>query len=615
MKILRLLSFFFVINIFVLANAQKYCEPSGVVPSNIEHVNSQSFYSINVKSGETILLSYVDVDAPESYNWLQETQKFSAKRGQELIIDVRTGIWSWNIVLGFDWDGNGSFEDTYWAFGDKTQPISTSNSSWSTPPYDVADWRRAEEKNVGHRGVVQHTFNITVPADANLADSRMRVLCDGDGYNNGGVPPLNLCQSIGYAGTIHDFGLSVTGEPVATPVITPNGGRFMNSQKITIATLTEGASIYYTLDESTPSASSTLYTGPITLTATTTVKAIAIKDGLADSEVVNAMFILDGKTITPKSSPPEGTYNGIQQVSLSTDTPGAIIYYTLDGTTPLTSSTQYVSPIEISETTTLKAIATKTGETKSDIFTAVYTLTWVEPGGLVHQSEERYITSATTTDAKVNLGFSQSVNPNTPYIHSKNPIETEQGATFTLNLLTTDQMKWCRAAIYADWNRDYQFNETDELIARIGKENQRNDEVLNITQAIAIPQSAATGITRLRVQYTDAWTKNDRPSFNYTANEDIYKGGIYDFDLKIDLANAISSQVADVSLFYMNSSSNTLHFVNTDNACIYNTNGVLLFSKDVAENPVITISLLPKGVYIVKMEKANIVSTQKLVKN
>ena len=79
-------------------------------------------------------------------------------------------------------------------------------------------------------------------------------------------------------------------EAVAAPEISPNGGSFTGSQKVTITCATEGAEIYYTTDGSTPTTSSTLYSEPITLTATTTIKAIAVKDGMADSAVTTASF-------------------------------------------------------------------------------------------------------------------------------------------------------------------------------------------------------------------------------------------------------------------------------------------------------------------------------------
>ena len=79
-------------------------------------------------------------------------------------------------------------------------------------------------------------------------------------------------------------------EQVATPVIAPDGGTFKDSQTVTITCATADAKIYYTTDGSIPTASSTLYSAPITLTDTTTIKAIAAKDGMTDSTVAAATF-------------------------------------------------------------------------------------------------------------------------------------------------------------------------------------------------------------------------------------------------------------------------------------------------------------------------------------
>lgn len=77
---------------------------------------------------------------------------------------------------------------------------------------------------------------------------------------------------------------------VATPTFTPNGGSFLESQEINIACATDGATIYYTTDGSTPTSSSTQYTAPFTINATTTVKAFAVLENYDDSEVATATF-------------------------------------------------------------------------------------------------------------------------------------------------------------------------------------------------------------------------------------------------------------------------------------------------------------------------------------
>ncbi|MFD6529607.1 chitobiase/beta-hexosaminidase C-terminal domain-containing protein [Streptomyces sp. NPDC060184] len=89
---------------------------------------------------------------------------------------------------------------------------------------------------------------------------------------------------------------------VATPTFTPAAGTYASAQSVTLADATAGASIRYTRDGSTPTASSTLYSAPISVTATTTIKAIAIKSGLADSAVASATYTIGAAASCPTQS-------------------------------------------------------------------------------------------------------------------------------------------------------------------------------------------------------------------------------------------------------------------------------------------------------------------------
>jgi hypothetical protein len=79
-------------------------------------------------------------------------------------------------------------------------------------------------------------------------------------------------------------------QQAAPPSIQPNGGTFTNSTTVSLQTATTGASIYYTLDGSEPTAASQLYTGPIQITSSVILKASAIKPGLANSPVSGVAF-------------------------------------------------------------------------------------------------------------------------------------------------------------------------------------------------------------------------------------------------------------------------------------------------------------------------------------
>ncbi|MBP1924411.1 hypothetical protein J2Z76_000264 [Sedimentibacter acidaminivorans] len=75
----------------------------------------------------------------------------------------------------------------------------------------------------------------------------------------------------------------------------------------------------------------------------------------------------------PTANPSGGNFRGTVQVTLASSTTGAAIYYTLDGSVPTSDKDIYITPITISETTTLKAIATTAGAIDSDVLTVIFT--------------------------------------------------------------------------------------------------------------------------------------------------------------------------------------------------------------------------------------------------
>src|SRR4029077_14701897 len=86
--------------------------------------------------------------------------------------------------------------------------------------------------------------------------------------------------------------------------------------------------------------------------------------------------IQQATTATPTFTPAPGIYASAQTVHLQDTTTGATIYYTLNGTTPTTSSTVYndTTPIQVTTTTTIKAIAAATGLANSAVASGTYTI-------------------------------------------------------------------------------------------------------------------------------------------------------------------------------------------------------------------------------------------------
>jgi hypothetical protein len=172
---------------------------------------------------------------------------------------------------------------------------------------------------------------------------------------------------------------------VATPTISPVTGSYVAPVTVTITCPTPEAQIYYTVSGNLPvigTGFTRLYTGPFILSANTTVRAMAVKTGLNNSLVAVSFLTISnpGKVQNPVITPGTGTYSGTQNVSISTATSGASIYFTTNGnlpnlTTPNSFTYLYSSPFNISATTTIRAIATKASLTNSDIVVATLTIT------------------------------------------------------------------------------------------------------------------------------------------------------------------------------------------------------------------------------------------------
>src|SRR6266487_3473042 len=195
-------------------------------------------------------------------------------------------------------------------------------------------------------------------------------------FNGDAAPDLAVAN-------LHAIAISVllgnagTGSTVvATPTFSPGGGTYTGSVTVTISDATSGATIHYTTEGSTPTTSSAVYTGALTFTQTTTLNAMAAAPGMTDSGVASATYTIQQQqqVATPAFSPGGGTYTGSVTVTISDATSGATIHYTIDGSTPTTSSPVYGGTLTFTQTTTLNAMAAASGMTNSGVASATYTI-------------------------------------------------------------------------------------------------------------------------------------------------------------------------------------------------------------------------------------------------
>jgi hypothetical protein len=174
--------------------------------------------------------------------------------------------------------------------------------------------------------------------------------------------------------------VTVPGSVVAAPVFTPVAGSYSTTQTVTVSTSTSlAAAIHYTTNGTTPTVSSPSLNSSdsISVSSSETIKAIAVVNGYASpSAVSTAVYTIAPLADAPVFSLAPGAYSGVHTLTLSSATPGAMIYYTTDGSTAATSATavKYSTAITVSKTETINAVTKASGYTPSVQTSATYTI-------------------------------------------------------------------------------------------------------------------------------------------------------------------------------------------------------------------------------------------------
>ena len=162
---------------------------------------------------------------------------------------------------------------------------------------------------------------------------------------------------------------------VATPF---NGSTVSSPFTLTASTRTcaskQAVSMGYSIDNGTAVIEPTSFTASVS--APVGMHVLRVKcwgQGVGDQVLLN-INVAQPTAAAPTFSLPSGSYSSSQAVSISSGTPGATIYYTVDGSTPTEASLVYGGPIAVSKTMMLSAVAIASGCTKSGVASASYTI-------------------------------------------------------------------------------------------------------------------------------------------------------------------------------------------------------------------------------------------------
>ena len=285
-------------------------------------------------------------------------------------------------------------------FGSKNNPANFSIST-SDVNGTITSIKINASRAKGAKGAkVSSTLAVSVGGnqygkDVSLTESPTSYFFEGSSSGEVKIS-IKSVSTAAYIKSIEITYTSSSSSSVAAPTFSPDSKSFSDIFDLTLSAGSDAAMIMYTTDGSTPSYKNgvgELYETPISITHTTTVKAIAVSSKEEESDVVTKEYKLE--LPAPTISEATKTFTAPFTVSLSKEATAAEgILYTLDGTDPSWENNapkKYTEPIQISATTTLKAVSYAANGTTyeySPIASATYTYTEQGDAPIVIWSED-----------------------------------------------------------------------------------------------------------------------------------------------------------------------------------------------------------------------------------
>ena len=199
-----------------------------------------------------------------------------------------------------------------------------------------------------------------------------------------------------------DWTLPIVTQPAA-PNFSPNGGSLTNGQTIAIMDATPNASIYYTLDGSLPSTNSSRYSGPITISSSTTVTAVAITESVQSSYASKAFSVAlpIAVALTPSGVTLGPSQSQLFQATVSGTSQTAVTYSISPAIGSISSAGLYTAPANpttantVTVTSRLVAASGQSAQAQVNVI----------PGALNISTASSSLTAPATQVATVTLNY------------------------------------------------------------------------------------------------------------------------------------------------------------------------------------------------------------------